>query len=53
MNTTEWKSYPYSPWDLSDPIKVYATCPECDWRCEAKTTKTPVAFFKHYDETHR
>lgn len=53
MNTQpESKQYPWSPWDLSDSTKIFATCPECDWKHEAKTTKTPTAYFEHYDAVH-
>ena len=48
-----WVTYPWSPWDLSDPTKIFATCADCDWKLETKSTKKPAAFYKHYDKTHR
>jgi hypothetical protein len=52
MNNAEIKEYPWSKYDFSDARRVFATCPECAWREEVKSTKS-TAFFKHYDASHR
>lgn len=46
------KTYPWAPADLSDPNRIFAVCPQCDWKQEIKNKKSQ-AFFKHYDNNHR